>query len=233
VPSGREANRAAARLVEIELAADYRARHERAFEERVSGIESRLAAADVGRRALVSGVVAWVRRVAKIRSWGGRTSDLDDELIYAYRLTEPAARCNDDGCTKMVSVSYSVPEGKTQSPREAIYDVRLSLARGGLRSAWITGPELFTRLGEAMRIAAVSPTDLVARAEAIGQATQLIALAVEPVLPASRCSATPVSPVVLLRVCDGVEFRVVSAMDLGEEDRIVVEPSPAEVPPPH
>jgi hypothetical protein len=227
VPSGKEADRAAARLVELTLAADYRARHERAFDERIHGIESRLAQAEAGRRALVSDVIAWSRRLSKIRSWGGRTSELDGDLIYAYRLSEPAARCGDDGCTKMLSVSYSVPEGKTQSPREAIYDVGLLLERGGVRAAWVTGPELFSRLGEAMGVAAVSPTDFLGRAEAIGRATQLIALAVESVLPASRCSAEAVSPVVLRRACDGVELRVISAINPGEEDRIVVEPIPA------
>ena len=66
--------------------------------------------------------------------------------------------------------------------------------------------------------------DFNARAEAIGQATQVLALAVEPVLPASRCAADAVSPVVLRRACDGVEIQVVSALDLTEEDRIIVRP---------
>lgn len=224
VPSGREADRASARLVELTLAADYRARHERLFDEKVHGIEERLAKAEAGRRALVADVIAWSRRISKIRTWGGRTSDLDDEFIFAYRLSEPAARCDDDGCTKMLGVSYGVPEGKTQSPREAIYDVRLSLERGGVSSASITGPELFSRLGEAMGVQAITPTDFVGRAEAIGQATQLIALAVEGVLPASRCGAEAVSPVVLRRACDGVEFRVISALRPEEEDRVVVSP---------
>lgn len=226
VPSGREADRASSRLVELTLAADYRARHERVFDEQVHGIEERLVKAEAGRRALVADVIAWTRRLSKIRSWGGRTSDMDDEFIYAYRLSEPAARCSDDGCAKMLSVSYSVPEGKTQSPREAIYDVRLAFERGGVSSAQITGPELFSRLGEAMGVSAISPTDFVGRAEAIGQATQLIALAVEGVLPASRCGAEAVSPVVLRRACDGVELRVVSAINPEEEDRIVVSPLP-------
>lgn len=130
----------------------------------------------------------------------------------------------------MISVSYSVPEGLQQSPREAIYDVGLALEQGGVRRAWITGPELFTRLGEAMRVSAVSPTDLVGRAEAIGQATQLLSMAVEAALPASRCEAGAVSPVVLHRLCDGVELRVVSAVNLGDEDQIIVSPAPASAP---
>jgi hypothetical protein len=226
VPHGNQAERAATRLVELRIEEDYRARHDRAFDEKIAAMESRLAEADVGRRTLVSSLVSWVRRVAAIRSWGGRTSDLSSDMIYAYRLSEPAARCDDERCVKTVTVSYGVPEGKSQSPREAVYDVGLTLSNGGVSGAYITGPELFTRLGEAVRVSSVSTTDLVGRAEAIGQATQVLALAIEPLLPASRCAAEAVSPVVLRRKCDGVDLRVISALDLSEEDRVVIEPSP-------
>jgi hypothetical protein len=224
VPSGREADRAAARLVEVELEAGYRAHQERAFDEEIQRIEGRLEAADKGRRALVSGVAQWLRRLLGIKSWGGRTSELGSDFLFAYRLSEPAARCDDDSCAKTVTVSYAVPEGKTQSDREAVYDVGLRLEKGGVSAAWITGPDLFTRIAEAVRVGAVSTTDLVGRAEAIGQAAQVLALTVEPVLPASRCTAEAVSPVVLHRSCDGLDLRVISAVELSEEDRIVVEP---------
>jgi hypothetical protein len=230
VPSGKEAARAAARLAELKLVRDYRARHDRLFDERVRGIEERLARAEAGRRALVADVVAWARRISKIRAWGARTADLPSEFIQAYQLSEPAARCNEDGCTKTLSVPYGVPEGKSQSPREAVYDVRVALEQGGVSAAWITGPELFSRLGEAMGGAAIAPMDFVGRAEAIGQATQLIALAVESVLPASRCRVDAVSPVVLRRACDGVDLRVISAIKPEEEDRIVVSPLASPLP---
>lgn len=225
VPAGPQADRAAARLVELRLAESHGARQEKTFDDRIRALEGRLAVAEAGRRALVRDVVTWARRLSAIRTWGGRTSELNHEFIYAFRLSPPAARCDEETCTKTVTVSYSVPEGKAQSAREALYDVGLRLERGGVRSAWLTGPELFTRLGEAARVAAVAADDWMGRAEAIGQATQMIALAVEPVLPVGRCDAPAVSPVVLRRVCDGVELRVISATELGEEDRVVVEPS--------
>jgi hypothetical protein len=229
VPDGADSGKAVERLVELEMTEEYRARGERAFEAHANELEQRLAIAETNRRAFVSGVGGWVRRIAGIRRWGGRTSELDSDFIFAYRLTEPAARCDEDGCIKTVSQPYDIPEGKTQSSRVAVYDVGLRLDHGGVQGAWITGPDLFTRLGEAVRVAAVPETDLVARAEAIGQATQLIALSVERVLPAARCSAEAVSPVVLHRACDGVDLQVVSAVNLGEEDRVIVEPvaSPA------
>jgi hypothetical protein len=201
-----------------------------AFDKKVAQIEARLAKAESGRRDLLRGVVGWARRLSKIRAWGHRISELDDDLIFAFRLDPPGARCDGETCTKTVSVVYDVPEGKTQSKREAIYDVGMRLEHGGVRAAWITGPDLFTRIGEAVRVAAVSPTDLGGRIEAIGQATQMLALAVEPALPAARCAVEPVSPVVLRRLCDGVDLRVVSALELGEEDRILIDPAPDRAP---
>jgi hypothetical protein len=205
----------------------YRTQREGAFDEAVSRIEEKLQTADVGRRTLVSDTVRWVRRLAAIRSWGGRTSELDHEFIHAYRLSAPFARCTDNSCAKVVTVPYAVPEAGVQSAREALYEVGLRLERGGVAAAWITGPELFTRLGEAVGVNAVASGDFVARAEAIGQATSLVALAVEPLLPVARCGAESVSPVVLRRVCDGIELRVIAATELGEEDRVVVEPAHA------
>lgn len=224
VPSGPLADRAAERLVQLDILSRYRARQERAFDEHVARLEGRLEAADAGRRELVSGVSRWVRRIASIRSWGGRTSELDSDFIYAYRLTEPAARCDDESCEKTITVAYAVPEGKSQSDREAVYDVGLRLEKGGVGAAWLTGPELFTRLAEAVRVRSVSSSGPLERAEAIGQATQVLALALEPMLPTSRCAADAVSPVVLRRTCDGVDVRVISAIELSEEDRVVVEP---------
>jgi hypothetical protein len=226
VPAGPESERASRRLTELEMTSAYRATQEGAFDESVTKMEEKLRMAETGRRALVADTVRWVRRIAAIRSWGGRTSELDHEFIYAYRLSAPFARCTDSACTKVVTVAYAVPEAGTQSPREAVYEVGLRLERGGVAAAWITGPELFTRLGEAVGVGSVAAGDFVARAEAIGQATSLVALAVEPFLPAQRCTAESVSPVVLRRICDGIELRVVVATELGEEDRIVVEPSP-------
>jgi hypothetical protein len=224
VPRGEDADRAAARLVQLEVGAEYQARRDQAFDVRVARLETRLATAESGRRELVSGLVRWVRRLVAIKTWGGRTSELDSETIFAYRLEEPGARCYEDSCVKTILVPYSIPEGKAQSEREAVYDVELRLEKGGVAGAFVTGPELFTRLGEAVRVAAVSSGDFVARAEAIGQAAQVVAMAIEPALPAARCSVEAVSPIVLHRRCDGLEVRVISAMTIEEEDRIVVEP---------
>jgi hypothetical protein len=224
VPLGPYASKAAERLVELELADEYRARYDRAFDLKVRRMEQGLAKAEAGRRELLHGIVAWARRLAAIRTWGRPLSDLDDDLLFAFRLDPPGARCKDEVCERTISIAYGIPEAGAQSARQAIYDVGMRLEHGGVRAAWLTGPDLFTRIGEAVRVSAVDPSDLGSRAEAIGQAAQMIALAVEPSLPFSRCAADAVSPVVVRRTCDGVDLRVITATELGEEDRIAIEP---------
>jgi hypothetical protein len=230
VPAGPVADRAVVRMVELTVHSEYQSERDRVLDERAERLVHRLADAEEGRRALVVGVAGWAKRLSAIRNWGARTSELDGDIIYHFRLTEPAARCTETECVKTVMVSYAVPEGKAQSDREAVYDVGMRLEDGGVRAVWITGPELFTRLGEAVNVAAVSSTDLVGRAEAIGQATQVIALAIEQAFPSARCTVEAVSPVVLHRRCDGAELRVVSAVELGDEDRIVVAPTAVTAP---
>ena len=224
VPSGPNTDRAVVRLVQLTVKDEYRSERERKLDEHALALIERVAAAEQGRRELVVGLAGWARRLAALRNFGAAASELGTDFTYHYSLTEPAARCTDTDCAKTIAVSYAVPEGKAQSDRQAIYDVGLRLDSGVVRAAWITGTELFTRIGEAVSVGAVSNTDLVARAEAIGQATQVIALAVESSLPESRCAVEPVSPVVLHRRCDGVELRVVSAVEAGEEDRIIIAP---------
>jgi hypothetical protein len=226
VPAGAAADRAAARLVELRLSEEYRLAREHAFDDKVRAIDRHLAEADRGRRFLTSEVTTWIRRLAAIRTWGGRTSELPHDLIHAFRLSPPEAVCTETTCQKTLVFDYAVPDGKRQSAREALVDVGLELDDGAVARGWVKGPELFTRLGEAMRVAAIPSGDWLARAEAIGQTAQLVALGIEPQMPSSRCAREAVSPVVLLRICDGIELRVVSAMSLGQEDTITIGPTP-------
>jgi hypothetical protein len=154
---------------------------------------------------------------------------MSHELIHAFRLTEPAARCDEHQCTKTISVSYAIPEDMAQSSRQAIYDVNLSLAEGGVRAWSLSGPDLWSRVGEAIYLRSVATPDYGARAEALAKAVEIVAVAIEPSLPQSRCGRDAVSPVLLHRRCDGVEFLMLAAIEIGEEDRIVMRAS--EVPP--
>jgi len=46
-----------------------------------------------------------------IDTWGERTSHLDSETLYAWRIEPPGARCVDDRCARSVRLAFSLPGG--------------------------------------------------------------------------------------------------------------------------
>jgi hypothetical protein len=160
-----------------------------------------------------------------IDSWGGRTHELPHEFIHAYRLTEPAARCTTSRCIKMLSVRYAIPEAGTLGSREAVFDVALELDKGGVERALVAGPELFSRLGEAIALRPITPDAGLARTEALSLVSQLVEGLVESRLPAMDCEREAISPVIIHRQCKGLTLRMVAAAVPNQEDRIEVAPS--------
>lgn len=227
LPDGPHANQAAERIAELGLAVQYRRQHEQRFLSHARAVEKRLADAQAMRHELVGRFSNWARRVAAIRSFGQRTDELPAAFVFPWRLQQPEARCSGLVCKKTLSLPYAIPEEKKLSPRRAIFDVLLQLdQKGHVTQAVITGPELFSRIGEAVQLAPVPPDSARARAEAIGRSVQVVSSAVAEPMPTSRCSRAAVSPVVLSRQCEGVRLDMVAAVDPGEEDRIVVRPAP-------
>lgn len=228
MPDGPHAKQAAERITELELAEQYRKRNDARFLASARAVEKRLAHADAMRHKLVEQFSNWSRRLAMIRSFGKPTEDLPAAFIFPWRLDKPEARCVGDICKKTLTISYAIPSHKKLEPREAIFDVRVLLDdEGRVTRAVITGPGLFSRVGEAVQLGPVPPDSLRARAEAIGRSVQVVSSAVAHAMPSPRCGRPAVSPVVLSRQCDGVRFDMIAATTPGEEDRIVVRPAPA------
>ncbi len=226
LPDGPHAKLAAERIEELELAAGYERRRDEQLFARAREVERTLAEAQAMRQTLIDTVTSFSRQLAAIRSFGQPTSALDHELIFAWRISEPKARCVDDRCVKALDLPYAIPEKKRLAPRTALMDVVIELERGNVVRASIEGPELFSRVGEAMELRPIAAFDPQSRAEAIGRALGAVQLAIEPVLPAARCSREPVSPIVLERRCDGVVLRMIAAPSPEMDDRIEVFPEP-------
>jgi len=224
LPNGPHAELAAERLVELRLTEQHVSREKERYLSEARAVQARLAGADRMRREFVAQIKAWIVRIAAIKSWGGRTHELDHELIYEFRLREPAARCSADLCTKMLSLPYAIPEQRTLGERRAVFDVQIALERGGVSAARLTGPELFSRIGEALALAPVAPSAVQARTEAIARVVQLVNGSIEPMFPGARCAADAVGTIVLARECDGVRLEVVVAAGPEDEDRIEVRP---------
>jgi hypothetical protein len=165
---------------------------------------------------------AWVGRLLTIRAWGERTSALDHEFIFAWRIDKPAGRCVDDWCAKLVELPFELPGGGDEAKRELDFEVVLSLRAGMVSVASLQGPGMFSRLYEAARSKPVVAGDAVARIQAIAFAREFIGGAAEATLPAARCAAEDVGRVVLKRACDGLTMEVIAAEDAAEDDAVVV-----------
>ena len=223
LPDGPHAEEARERVERLELELALERRREQKIGERGREIEERLQSAATMRRALLKSFGGWVRRLASIDSWGERTSALDHELLFAWRIDPPGARCRGRRCARMVVLPYAIPDEGKVTERRAIFDVVIELdADGGVDRALVTGPDLFNRVGEAAQLVPTKPSDAQARAESIGHAVQIVEAALAPVMPATPCSREAVSPHVLVRECNGVRLEMIAAAEPGQEDRIVV-----------
>jgi hypothetical protein len=166
---------------------------------------------------------AWVGRLLAIDSWGDRTSALDHEFIYAWRIDKPGARCVDDRCVKLVELPFELPGGSDQSMRELHFEVVVRLRQGMVHQASLQAPGMFSRVYEAARMKPVLPDDRAARVDAIAFAVEFLGGAAEATLPAARCRRDPVGEVVFHRACDGWSMQAVAASDPAEDDIVVVQ----------
>lgn len=225
LPDGPHATAAREKLAELELARGFALKHSRELSQEARDLEAKLAGAERLRDALIAEYSSWVRQLAAISAFGQLTSELDAEFIRHWRVDSPPAKCRGDHCVKLVTLPYAIPAGGKLRARRAVFDVRLELSGGKVQRAVITGPGLFDRLSEALSLSPVRPDDPLAHAEAIARAVQLTEQMLEQSFPMSQCSKPAVSPVVVSRECQGRRVRVVAAVEAGEEDRVILEPT--------
>ncbi len=223
LPKGPHAEAVAERIDELESRRTFADRRDARMLAYASGIEARLDAAAAGRRELLREFGALARAMAKTRSFGEPTSELDSELLLRFRVRQPAGTCDGDRCTKTFSFAYAVPERKQLVDRTATATLELTLERGLVRKLTLSGPELLTRVAEAVEVSAVADNPQ-ARAEAISHAVDVLDDALEEALPKARCAADAVSPVVVARKCDGVRFEASYGLDPGTPDVLSVVP---------
>jgi hypothetical protein len=231
LPDGPHREIAAERVAQIERTRELASSRDAAEIAGAHAVQARMASAAAGRDALIRTFADWTRDCSSITTWGGRTSELDHEFIYRFRLLAPEAHCDSWRCVKGLASDYAVPEGTTLVAREAVFDIVLRLDRGGVAAAEIAGPELFTRVGEALLMRPIAPDDITGRIEALGRVADLVGVSIETALPASRCQRAPTSPVVVERECDGLHVRMIAATEPDQDDRIIIEPVVVRLPP--
>jgi hypothetical protein len=224
LPDGPHGEIASARMAQLQRLRELARERDAAEIAGARAVQARLVLAQQMRDAFIGAVGQWSRDCSSIKTWGGRTSELDHEFIFRFRMVQPEARCDVERCIKSLSIDYAVPEGTTLVARQAVFDVVIVLDGGGVAAARISGPELFTRVGEALLVRPIAPDDITGRIEALGRVADLVGVSVEAALPSARCQRQPTSPVVLERECDGLKLQMIAATTGDEEDRIVIQP---------
>lgn len=187
-------------------------------------LNQKLDRADERRKALLKELRRWVILLSSIRSFGQPTTNLSEGLLLAFRWQEPVGKCRGRRCTKVLTLDYLIPDAGRLQERAAIVEILIELdADGKVARAVLAGPDLFSRVGEALALEPVGPGDGQGRAESIGRALEQVEYALESTLPVERCGREAVAPVVLERVCDTVRVRLIAALEPGQDDQLVVE----------
>lgn len=177
------------------------------------------------RQQLLQDFRQWLTQVSALRSFGQPTSALPHQFLHEFREVEPRASCEAQRCSKVVLLPFGVASQGKLSWRELLFQVDLTLDQGVVVGASMEGVGLLDSVAEALQKRAVARTDLQAKAEALGATMQLIGIAVESALPAGRCEQPAVSPMVLVRECNGVRLEIHVAQSDDAPDRIVLRPS--------
>ncbi|HYP97701.1 MAG TPA: hypothetical protein VER96_03435 [Polyangiaceae bacterium] len=223
MPHGPHSEEAAERIGELESRRIYAERREQRMLSHAQDIEQRLARAADQRRGFVREISRLTELLGATRSFGEPTSELAPDLLVRLRERPPQLHCEGDQCQKVFSFAYAVPEEKTLTERSIDVSLHIRLERGLVQELSLSGPELLTRLAEAITVRAVPPLNPQASAEAVGQALETVTAALDGPLPKARCESEAVSPIVLERRCDGLRLTVVAGTEPGADDRVSVQ----------
>jgi hypothetical protein len=220
MPHGPHADAVTDRITQLESRSVFADRREQRILQHARSIEERLASAAEQRHTFLREFRTLTRLLGATRSFGEPTSELDSELLLRFRVQQPAGQCANDYCTKTFSFPYSVPGDDGLVDRIAQVTLEITLDRGLVKKVALSGPELLTRLSEALQVHAVAADNPQARAESLGRAQDFIDEALDEPLPKTRCRSDVISPTILARRCDGVVAEVIAGLDPTEPDRL-------------
>lgn len=224
LPAGPHIEDVTSRIAALEGRKLKLAARESEEDRRIAATQTKLVQADADRRAFVATFKSWTARLTQIKTFGEPTSELADETIFAFRLSEPRGACQGDRCRKLLSLRYIVPGDRELVEREALLEVQLELERGLLMRARLSGPELWTRLAEALALRPLPSATPEERADAVNRASMLVKALLEPAFPAAECERPAAAPVVLQRQCRGLSARMIAAGASTDDDVLEIAP---------
>ena len=218
LPTGPRVGRARRRLEALDFAARAALQKERDFSRYTRGLEQRLADAARMRKEFLREYLHWVQRLVEFSKWGAPLDAVAAGLGESWDAS--LARCRQTQCLRLFSLPYAIPDGKRLQERRAIFDVTFTAIEGDVVRAKLSGPELFSRLGEVIALRPVRGG--MARAEAIASVVEYTAPMLEQRLPTATCTLEAVAPVLLHRQCRGLRVRIVAAAEPGQDDLVEV-----------
>ena len=225
LPAGPHIENVKSRIAALEAKRTRKVEQQTDEDARTLATQVRLAQADTQRRAFVATFKEWTARLTQIKTFGEPTSELSSDTIFAFRLSEPRGACQGDRCRKLLQLGYEVPGQRELVLRAALMEVQFDLERGLLRRARLAGPELWTRLAEALALRPLPNPTPEERADAVNRAQMLVRALLEPTLPSAECPDTPpVVPVALERNCRGLRVRMLVGQGPTEDDSLEIAP---------
>ncbi|HEX2874160.1 MAG TPA: hypothetical protein VHP33_23060 [Polyangiaceae bacterium] len=226
LPAGPHIENVKSRIAALEAKRTRKVEQQSDEDARIAATQARLARADSQRRAFVATFKDWTAKLTQIKSFGEPTSELASDTIFAFRLSEPRGACQGDRCRKLLQLGYEVPGERELVTRAALMEVQLELERGLLQRVRLAGPELWTRLAEALSLRPLPNPTAEERADAVNRARMLVHALLEPTLPSAECpDAAPVAPAVLERSCRGLRVRMLIGSDATQDDSLEIAPA--------
>ncbi|MDQ2643868.1 MAG: hypothetical protein M3020_08650 [Myxococcota bacterium] len=225
LPDGPRAGDVQARLTELEIYQGYQNRDAQREAERLSRVARELGDATETRQAFVRQLSELVKRLATLRSFGKPLAQGEPALLSEFRDASGKLECATDRCSKTFLLSYAVPGQSQFVARDLALELSIRLYAGRIVDAELAGPELWSRLGEAVERRAVSEQSLSARVDALARSAQVLENVLESRLPAAECAGEVVAPQLLVRDCRGVRIEMRAGVEEPPRDVLVVSPS--------
>lgn len=218
LPRGPHAAEVRARIRSLEARRMAKQQQLSADELAFRATEARLQGAEASRRAFIQELRRLAEQVASSEVLGRAPSELAPELLRGFASQSSYAPCAGETCSKLVELTFEVPlEGELQK-RVALIETVLVLKDGRVVAARLAGPELWTRLGEALALRAMPNPTPAQRTDSLNRSVFVMRSLLEARFPAAECDRPLTPPAVLERSCRGLTARVIASSDPAQDD---------------
>jgi hypothetical protein len=224
IPDGPRTTEVRDRLTELDIYRGYKKRDSDRETAELTRVANELGEAMRTRREFVQIFALLVSKLSKVGSFGVPLTALNAELRNEFRGPK-GNRCEAERCFKELKLGYAVPGQSQFVAREARFELLVIAPGGRTERAELAGPELFSRVGEAVDRQAVAAESLSGRVDAVARAAQVVENALEARLPAAECEREAVAPSVLVRDCRGLRVEMRAGIEPPFRDVIIVSPS--------